>query len=230
MNLKNTSVVIIGGSQGIGRSLAEVFLTKGANVLIVSRTESALKRTSEEIGAKYFVADVRDEQQIRNAADYAVEQFGNIDIWVNSAGQFKKFPKEDLIDVKRSHEMFDVNFFGAVYGSRTALAHMQENGGIIINILSSAALDASRAVGAKLYAASKWALRGWIDAFRGENTDKPVQILSVYPGGTKTHLHDEALPADFENFMEPQYVVDKIIHNLEQAQPELDLIIKRPNL
>jgi len=105
---------------------------------------------------------------------------------------------------------------------------MQE--GVIINILSSAALDASRSVGAKLYAASKWALRGYVDALRGENKDNPVQILSVYPGGTKTHLHDEALPTDFANFMSPEYVVDKIISNLKQEEPEKDLIIKRPSV
>jgi short-subunit dehydrogenase len=139
-----------------------------------------------------------------------------------------KFPAKNLLDMDRAHEMFDVNFFGAVLGSRTALLNM--DGGAIINILSSAALDASRSVGAKLYASSKWALRGYVDALRAENRNYQIQILSIYPGGTKTHLHDEALPDDFNNFMEPEYVVDKVISNLKQDKPEADLIIKRPSV
>ena len=121
-----------------------------------------------------------------------------------------------------------MNFFGAVLGSRTALLNMDD--GAVVNILSSAALDARRSVGAKLYAASKWALRGYVDALRSENEGGAVQILSVYPGGTKSHLHDEALPDEFPNFMEPEYVVGKIIANLQLDQPEPDLIIKRPTV
>lgn len=228
MNLRNKTAVIVGGSQGIGRALAEGLIHEGANVVVSSRTQETLEKTAEEIGATAFVADVREEQNLRDLASFTIDKFGGIDIWVNSAGLFKKFPPKELLDMQRAHEMFDVNFFGAVLGSRTALSNMQE--GVVINILSSAALDARRSVGAKLYAASKWALRGYIDALRGENEDSPVQILSVYPGGTKSHLHDEALPADFDNFMAPEYVVDKILDNLKQEQPEQDLIIKRPNV
>ncbi|MEK9196184.1 MAG: SDR family oxidoreductase, partial [Patescibacteria group bacterium] len=191
-----------------------------------SKNKELLEETALEIGAEDHVVDVRKEQDIRAVADFAIQEFGKIDIWVNSAGQFKKFPMVDLLDMERAHEMFDVNFFGSVLGSRTALLNMKE--GIILNILSSAALDASRAIGAKLYASSKWALRGYVDALRGENKENPVKILSVYPGGIKTHLHDEALPAEFDNFMEPSYVVDKVIANLKLEAPELDLIIKRP--
>lgn len=226
MQLTDKTVIIVGGSQGIGRAMAEKFISEGANVVIASRTKDRLENTAKEIGAKSFVVDVRKEQDLRQLADYAKQEFGRIDIWINSAGLFMKFPTKDLLDMDRAHEMFDVNFFGAVLGSRTALLNMKD--GAIINILSSAALDASRSVGAKLYAASKWALRGYVDALRGENKDSAVQILSVYPGGTKTHLHDEALPEAFDSFMAPEYVVDKIIANLTQDQPESDLIIKRP--
>ncbi|MGZ6004792.1 MAG: SDR family NAD(P)-dependent oxidoreductase [Candidatus Saccharimonadales bacterium] len=228
MNLQEKTAVIVGGSQGIGRALAKGLLNEGSNVVIASRTKATLEKTGQEIGAKTFVTDVREEQDLRDLASFAIETFGGIEIWVNCAGLFKKFPKKELLDMDRAHEMFDVNFFGAVLGSRTALDNMQD--GVVINILSSAALDARRSVGAKLYAASKWALRGYIDALRSENESNPVQILSVYPGGTKSHLHDEALPEDFANFMSPEYVVDKIIANLQQEHPEKDLIIKRPSV
>ncbi len=226
MNLKDKVVVIIGGSQGFGRALAELFISEGSKVCLVSKNTASVDKTAQEIGATSFTADVRNEQGLRKVADTVVKQFGGIDIWINSAGVFKKFPKVELLDMDRAHELFDVNFFGSVLGSRTALLHMKK--GILVNILSSAALDATRAVGAKLYAASKWALRGYVDALRNENKETEVKILSIYPGGMKTHLHDEALPADFEKFMDPAYVAEKVIANLKLEKPELDLIIKRP--
>jgi NAD(P)-dependent dehydrogenase (short-subunit alcohol dehydrogenase family) len=229
MEFDNKVVVIVGGSQGFGKSLAKGFIAEGAKVAIVSRNRVTLEKTALEIGARAYIADVRNERELRDVAKAVIKDLGGIDIWVNSAGLFKKFPKDELLDMDRAHEMFDVNFFGAVLGSRTALLYMK-NDGIIVNVLSSAALDATRAVGAKLYAASKWALRGYIDALRSENTDRAVKILSVYPGGMKTHLHDEALPADFDNFMDPEYVVNKVINNLKIKEPETDLIIKRPKM
>lgn len=156
----------------------------------------------------------------------AIAKFGTIDLWINSAGVFKKFPKVDLLDLDRAHDLFNINFFGVVLGCRTALLNMPQ--GAILTIVSSAALDASRAIGAKLYAASKWAVRGYLDALRAENASSPVKILAVYPGGIKTHFHDEDLPEAFDQFMEPSYVVQKIIANLKSANPEPDLIIKRP--
>ncbi|MFA5886315.1 MAG: SDR family NAD(P)-dependent oxidoreductase [Patescibacteria group bacterium] len=228
MNLSNKVVVIIGGSRGFGEQLAKSFIKEGAKVVIASKSEDMIVSTAKAIGAIPFVVDVRSEPEIRNLALKVTEQLGAIDIWINCAGVFKIFPKDELIDMNRAHEMFDINFFGVVFGSRAALLYMQEKGGVIISIISSAALDATRSKNAKLYAASKWAVRGYVEALRGENTNSNIQIYSVYPGGMKTHLHDEALPADFDNFMEPSIVADKVLDNLKKEVPEQDLIIKRP--
>ncbi|OGY60406.1 MAG: hypothetical protein A3B23_01880 [Candidatus Colwellbacteria bacterium RIFCSPLOWO2_01_FULL_48_10] len=229
MELRNKVVVIIGGSQGFGKALAELFIKEGSQVVIVSKTKASIEKTAREIYATAFVADVRNELELQNVARKVIDSFGEIDIWINCAGLFMVFSKDDLIDLNKAHTMFDVNFFGSVFGSRTALVYMK-NGGVIINVLSSAALDATRAKNAKLYAASKWALRGYVEALRGENKDSNVKILSVYPGGMKTHLHDEAIPSEFENFMNPVDVAEKVIENLKQNSPVSDLVIKRPSL
>lgn len=228
MNLKDKVVVVVGGSQGFGKQLAKDLIAEGAKVAIASKTKDRIETAAQEIGVAAFTVDVRNEAEVRSLAESVTKQLGSIDIWINSAGVFKIFPKDELIDMGRAHELFDINFFGTVFGSRTALLHMKEKGGVIINILSSAALDATRAKNAKLYAASKWAVRGYIEALRGENKDTDVHIYSIYPGGMKTHLHDEAIPEDFKNFMEPEYVSQKVIANLQQDTPEENLIIKRP--
>lgn len=228
MNLQNKVVVIVGGSQGIGKELALQLIKEGSSVTIVSKNRERLETTARTLGVSSITADVQQEEDLIRIGRHVHEKDRRIDLWINCAGVFKVFPKDKLIDMKRAHEMFDINFFGVVFGSRTALSYMKEQGGIILNILSSAALDATRAKNAKLYAASKWAVRGYVEALRGENRDSRVSILSVYPGGTKTHLHDESLPEDFPNFMEPEYVVTKIIANLKKDEPDPDLIIKRP--
>ena len=226
MNLKDKIVVIIGGSQGLGKALAVGFIDEGSLVAIVSRNVDSINKSAKEIGATPFVADVRNEKDLRLVAELVIAKFGKIDVWINSAGVFKIFSKDDLLDMGRAHELMDVNFFGTVLGCKTAISFMKDEG-VVINILSSAALDATRAVNAELYAASKWAVRGFVDALRGTNKTG-IKFYSIYPGGIKTHLHDEALPSNFGDFMNAEYVVKKIITNLKQDIPESDLIIKRP--
>jgi NAD(P)-dependent dehydrogenase (short-subunit alcohol dehydrogenase family) len=228
MNLKDKVAVIIGGAGGFGKQLAKDLRAEGVKIVLASKSKNESEILAQEIGATAFIVDVRNEAEVRSLAESVVKQFESIDIWINSAGVFRVFPKDELINMDRAHELFDVNFFGTVFGSRTALLYMKEKGGVIMNILSTAALDATRAKNGKLYAASKWAVRGYVEALREENKDTKVNIYSVYPGGMKTHLHDEAIPADFENFMEPSYVSKKVIDNLKQDTPEQDLIIKRP--
>lgn len=230
MNLKNKNIVIIGGSQGFGRALAKAFISESSNVIIASKNSENVNTAGEEIGATSMVCDVKDEVSLQKVRDAVIEEFGGIDIWINSAGVFKVFPKGENLDMNKAHEMFDINFFGSVLGTRTVFPIIKDNGGVVINILSSAALDATRSKNAKLYAASKWALRAYIDALRNENKDSNVKIYSLYPGGMKTHLHDDRLPAEFNDFMEPSYVAQKVIDNLKKDNPEIDLIIKRPTV
>ena len=144
MILKDKVVVMVGGSQGFGKALAELFIQEGSKVVIVSKNKESAEKTAGEIGATSFVADVRNEQSLRDMARSVGEQFGGIDIWVNSAGVFRIFPKSEISDMERAHELFDINFFGIVLGSRTALPYMSEKGGVILSMLSSAALDATR--------------------------------------------------------------------------------------
>src|SRR3989344_143681 len=118
MELRNKVVVIIGGSQGFGKALAELFIKEGSQVVIVSKTKASIEKTAREIYATAFVADVRNELELQNVARKVIDSFGEIDIWINCAGLFMVFSKDDLIDLNKAHTMFDVNFFGSVFGSR----------------------------------------------------------------------------------------------------------------
>jgi NAD(P)-dependent dehydrogenase (short-subunit alcohol dehydrogenase family) len=151
-SVKDKVTVITGASRGLGKSLAEILAAKGAKLFISDRNESELKETANNIGAAFFVADVTNEQDMKNLAKAVIAKFGHIDIWINNAGVWlPKMPAEE-IDMKKAHGIFEVNVFGTIYGSREAITHMKsranlagdvkaENSGMIVNIISTSALQ-----------------------------------------------------------------------------------------
>ena len=234
LQLEQKTAVITGASSGIGRSMALAFAREGARVVVnynnsVARAETVVSEIRSNGGhAVAIQANVGHPDQVENLIRTTQAEFGKIDIWVNNAGVMYGFPKEDLIDMEKAENTFNVNFFGALFGCRTAIKNMKS--GIIMTINSTSGLDATRALNYKIYAASKWAVRGFLQAFKAENLESSVKILSVYPGGIKTELYGETKPDSFNQFMEPDYVNEKIIANLKLENPEVELIIKRPTL
>src|SRR3989344_3229587 len=142
MVLKDKVVVITGGSKGCGKALAEAFIREGAKVSICSPNKKELSKTAEEIGALGIVADVRDESEMKALATKTIEKYDAINIWVNNAGIWLPHKNAEDFDMDEVKEMFDINVFGLMNGSRVALRYMKEKGdGTIINIISAAALD-----------------------------------------------------------------------------------------
>jgi short-subunit dehydrogenase len=107
------------------------------------------------------------------------------------------------------------------------MTEMRKQGnGIIMNIISSAALGGRPTLSG--YSASKFAEDGFTKALRMELDGSGVKVVAVYPGGMRTNLFDEAKPADFNDYMDPNDVAEKIIANIELENPEEDQILKRP--
>jgi NAD(P)-dependent dehydrogenase (short-subunit alcohol dehydrogenase family) len=227
MELRNKVVVITGGTKGLGKTLAISFLKENAKVAVCGRNEDEFKDLPDGIlGVK---ADVTKENEVKDLAEKVIEKFGKIDIWVNNAGVLYRFTKEEPTDMQKFHQMFDVNLLGTVFGCYAALDNMEHSeNSVIINILSRAGIDATRALKNKLYAASKWAARGYLQAFQFENADSKIKFISVYPGGIKTDLWRGYEVKNLGQFMEPEFVADEIIKNLKKDKPEEELIVKRP--
>lgn len=226
MNLKDKIVVITGGTKGLGRAMALSFIKNNSKVIVCSREENKPESLEENI--LWIKADVIKENEMKDLADKVVEKFGRIDIWINNAGVLYTFSKNEFIDMYKAHEMFDVNFFGTVFGCRNAIKYMAHDGkSVIVNIISTAGLDSTRSVGHKLYASSKWAVRGFLQAFQFENSDLKIKFISIYPGEIKTDIFGERKPEKYNEFMEPEFVAEKIVDNLKKETPEEELIIRR---
>ncbi|MEK7195147.1 MAG: SDR family oxidoreductase [Patescibacteria group bacterium] len=228
MEINGKIVVITGASGGLGKALAKIFVREKAIVVVSSNSGEELKNSAVETGAVPFVADVTKESNMDNLAEFAVEKFGRIDIWINNAGITGPHSEIEEIDMKEAHKVMEVNLFGTVYGSRAAMRFMKkQKSGAIVNIVSASAL-AGRPRSA-IYSSSKWAARGFTEALKLALEPKGVSVIAVYPGGIKTGLFGERKPVEYDTYMEPEYVAGKIIENLKLENPEKDLIIKSEN-
>ena len=226
MNLKDKVVVITGGTKGFGKALAEAFLKEGSKVVINSRDVKELKETVDEMGVLGICADVTNEEELTYLFDATVKELGNVDIWINNAGIWiKKTPVEDL-DMSMVRKMFDVNVIGMINGTRVAVRQMKKRStGTIINVISDSALVDEPKVSASAYGASKWAVNGFTKAVRAEN--KNISILSIFPGAMQTSIFGKNKPVNFNNFMDPKYVAEKVIENLKKEFPDIELIIQK---
>src|SRR5918992_118804 len=122
-------VVITGASSGIGLTTAEMAADAGARVILSSRNEKDLLEVVNRIRARggrafHIASDVADPDAVESIANLAVEQFGGFDTWVNNAGigMYGKLTDTPLADKRR---LFEVDFWGVVYGCRTAVRHMR---------------------------------------------------------------------------------------------------------
>lgn len=201
LNLKKVAdqvIVITGASSGIGLVTARMAAAKGAKVVAAARNEDALKKLVAELNAKgqtaiYVTADVAKEEEVNRIAERAIEEFGHFDTWVNNAGVAIYGHGTDLSisDMKR---MFEVNFWGVVYGTRAAAKHFKDTRkpSAIINVGS--VFGDKSSVMQSIYATSKFAVHGWTDSIRMEFEKEhlPISVTLIHPYKTDTPYTEHA--------------------------------------
>jgi 3-oxoacyl-[acyl-carrier protein] reductase len=179
MDLKNAVVLITGGSSGIGRVAAEVLAQAGARVAITGRDAERLAEAARELGVVGIQADVANEADVLRTFREVKEKLGDLDVLINNAG-FGIF--KDLIDMDRASfdAVFATNVTGAMLMSREAAKIFKERKrGNLINISSTAGLRG--APKGTAYYASKFALRGMTECWRGELRKYNVRVFLVNP-------------------------------------------------
>ena len=188
-DLAGSVVVITGASSGIGRASARMFAGKGASVVLAARREEALREVAAECEAAGGRAlavptDVTDLGAVEELARRAVGEFGRIDVWVNNAGviSFGRF-EEQPPEVNR--RVVDTNLLGAMHGAQAALPVFRRQGsGVLINVSSGFGLVGSPYQAA--YTATKFGLRGFSEALRGELLGTGISVSCIFPGAVDT--------------------------------------------
>jgi NADP-dependent 3-hydroxy acid dehydrogenase YdfG len=197
--LSGTVVAITGASAGIGEATARRAARDGASVALSARRADRLRALEQEInsagGAALAVAgDVTRAGDMEALVEQTVQRFGRLDVMVCNAGIGYHGPLDETSpdDMRR---IVDVNLMGTLYAARAALAVMRrQNRGHIIAVSSIAG---RRGVGgSSVYAATKAAQIGLIEALRAEFVGTPLRASIIYPVSTRTEFHD-AIARDF---------------------------------
>jgi NAD(P)-dependent dehydrogenase (short-subunit alcohol dehydrogenase family) len=185
------SVVITGGSRGLGLVLARELADEGARLTLVARDEAELARAAEDIRTRHpfaevltVVADVRQRQDADRAIADVIEHYGRIDVLVNNAGVIQVGPL-DHMTVGDYEDAMATHFWGPLYLVVAALPQMRRQGeGRIVNISS---------IGGRVsvphlvpYSASKFALVGLSDGLRVELARDNITVTTVCPGLMRT--------------------------------------------
>lgn len=159
MKLSGKVALITGGSRGIGKAIAKLFVEEGADVVITSKNEKKLNKTSKEIGTSFFVCgDIRKENDVKNVVNKTIKKFGKIDILVNNAGILPEMKPLHKISEKEWNEVINVNLTGQFRFTKAVIPFMKIKGGSIINISSDAGLKTFENFYADAYSVSKAAL------------------------------------------------------------------------
>lgn len=231
--VEEQTIVITGGSSGIGLATARMAAERGANVVLLSRDEDGLRKCRDEIRADggradYVVCDVGVRDQVREAVRTIVGRHGGFDTWYNCAGVGVYARLEEISD-EDHQKLFQTNYWGVVFGSPEALPHLKAHGGALINQGSIASDMPVTILGA--YSASKHAVKGFTDSLRQELIEQraPVSVTLIKPAGIHTPFGDHS-----RNYMDsasvvpppvyaPEVVADAVLRAAEH--PIRDVIV-----
>jgi len=196
------TVVITGGTKGIGAGIARKFIEQDWQVLIGARQDNGL---AEEFGshARFHKMNVCREEDHVDLARAAVEWAGVIDAWINCAGCSEWRPITD-VDEAFWDRMMDVNLKGTMWGCKTAAALLADNGSII-NISSLAGKRGS--ANNSVYCAAKFGVNGVTQSLAKELGPRGIRINAVCPVYVETPglleaLENPASPARGESVAE----------------------------
>jgi NAD(P)-dependent dehydrogenase (short-subunit alcohol dehydrogenase family) len=171
----------------MGVEFARAALAAGHNVVATGRNPDTVRSAVDEHENLLVTAlDVTDPHSAEDAAAAAVERFGGIDVLLNNAGSFLAGFFEELT-TEQVRSQIETNLFGPMTVTRAVLPAMRrQHSGLVISISSGAGVIGSPSGSA--YAASKFALEGWMESLAGEVQPFGIRTMIVEPGFFRTEL------------------------------------------
>ncbi|KAH6639282.1 hypothetical protein C7974DRAFT_305812 [Boeremia exigua] len=199
---------ITGCSSGIGKALAQHVASKPSHRLVATarKLTDLAYLSGNESNILKLALDVTSPDAVSHAFKISVEQFGTIDVLVNSAGYALSGDTESATEAEY-HEIMETNFFGTVRTTLAALPHMREGnrGGLIMNISSVAGVCAFP--GHAFYHASKHAVEGWTESVAKEvSQDWGIAFCIIEPAAVKTNFegHSKKNTAPHPAYADPK--------------------------
>jgi NAD(P)-dependent dehydrogenase (short-subunit alcohol dehydrogenase family) len=223
-DLQEKTVVITGGSRGLGRALGLRLAAEGAKVVLVARGQAELNDAVAEIRRRAGVAfgiaaDVADKNAVYPIVGQAAALAGPVDVLINNASTLGPVPLQLLADTdcEDLERTLAVNVVGPFRLIKAVVGSMVlRQTGLVVNISSDAAVEAYPTWGA--YSASKAALDHLTRIATAEFADTRVRFLSIDPGEMDTRMHADAMPdADPRTLQDPAAVAARVVSMIRES-------------
>jgi len=209
MNLKNKTIIITGGGQGLGRAMAINFAKSGANIALIDLNEDLLRETTELVKqngtantrTKFYLSDVSIEEQVESTFKQINDDFNSIDGLINNAGilrdgmfvKAKNGVVTDKMSLADFQSVIDVNLTGVFLCGREAAIYMIESGskGVIINMSS---ISRGGNIGQTNYASAKAGVVAMTTTWARELGQHGIRVGAIAPGVIRTPMTDAMKP------------------------------------
>ncbi|MBL7719102.1 MAG: SDR family NAD(P)-dependent oxidoreductase [Flavipsychrobacter sp.] len=232
MNLKDSTVLITGGTSGIGLELVKQLTALGAKVIVTGRNLQALEETRRLFpGVHIFQSDVSKPGDIEQLYHEVTRQFPNLNILINNAGLMRQVDLRDSsLDLENINSEIATNLSGTIQMVHQFLPHLvKQHSAAIVNVSSGIAFMPYTV--APVYSAAKAGVRAYTQALRLQLEDTSVKVFEMIPPGVKTNLqNDWAVQPAPAMMMEVDKMVNVVIKGLladkEELKPWLINIIK----
>ena len=183
------TAIITGAAGGLGKGIAERLANDGFNIVLQDINEALLLETEKEFKEKgyqavAFKSDVSKKKEQEELVQFAVTEFGQLDVMVNNAGVDAVTPILEL------SKLFNINVFGTLFGIQAAANQFikQKSKGKIINACSIAGHESYEVLGT--YSATKHSVRSFTQTAAKELADKGITVNAYCPGVAKTEMWD----------------------------------------
>ena len=184
MKIKDSKILITGGSSGIGKAAAQLLKESGAKVAITGRDKAKLEKTAKELGVFPIHADVAVQSDIEKTYEAVMKEFGGLDVLVNNAG-IGEFPTLEDLTMENFMNVYSINVFGAAFMAQgAAKIFKKQNSGNIINIASTAGLKGFAR--GTVYSSSKFALRSMNECWQAELRPFNIRVSLINPSEVTT--------------------------------------------
>jgi NAD(P)-dependent dehydrogenase (short-subunit alcohol dehydrogenase family) len=230
---KEKTIVVTGGSRGLGRGLCEAFLDRGCNVVFCGRNVAQVHTAATEMGLEAsggrrahrvlgVVADVARYADLERVWDCTIERYKHVDVWINNAGAsnvqraFYELPKSDI------EAIVGGNLIGTMNGVHIALTRMRAQGHGHVFTMEGYGSDGSIQHGMSIYGATKTAIRYFTRSVVSETRGGAVKVGSLSPGIVITDLLlDVYRRGSPENWKRQRWLFELIADPVEDVAPWL---------
>ncbi|MEM6384834.1 MAG: SDR family oxidoreductase [Pseudomonadota bacterium] len=222
MQLDGKTVIVTGGSDGIGKHICLKLAAEGCNLAILGRDTGRLDAVRSACVAEgspvaeSYVCDLQDTAAVADTAARIIHDFGAIDILVNNAGIWHKSGSLDSISEDMLVATVQTNLTALMQLTRHLISVLRERDeAIILNVASKSGIVAQ--AGQSVYSATKYGVRGFTDVLKEDEAETNIRVAGLYQSGTNTDMFakaNEDVPSHI--FTEPEDLADVVVFMLSR--------------